>query len=70
MTYSKFGGFGPRAVEAQHNDLQAVAAVCTFEEARLQQVWREARGQVDPPICQAITVNTWNSKLILLLKKI
>lgn len=55
QTHGKFGDFGLGAVEAQHDDLQAVTAVCPFEEARLQQVWREARGQIYPPVRQAIT---------------
>lgn len=45
-------------METEHDDLQAVAAICAFEEAWLQQVRGHRRRQVDPPIRQTVAVET------------
>lgn len=44
-------------METEHDDLQAVAAIGAFEEARLQQVRGHHRRQIDPPVRQAVTVD-------------
>lgn len=41
-------------MEAQHDDLQPVAAIGALEEPRRQQVWRLVRREVYAPVCQAI----------------
>lgn len=43
-------------METEHDNLQAVTAVGAFEEARLQEVRGHRRGQIDPPVCQTVTV--------------
>lgn len=58
LTYSELGGSRIRPMETEHDNLQAVAAVGAFEEAREQQVRGHRRRQVDPPVCQAVTVKT------------
>lgn len=50
-------------METEHDNLQAVAAVRAFEETWLQQVRGHRRGQVDPPVGQAVTVKTKQIKL-------
>lgn len=45
-------------METEHDNLQTVAAVGAFEEAWAQQVRGHCRRQVDPPVCQAVTVKT------------
>lgn len=54
-THGELGGPGAGSMEAEHDDLQAVAAVGALEEARVQQVSGQPRGQVDPPVRQAVT---------------
>lgn len=43
-------------METEHNNLQAMAAIGAFEEACLKQVRGQCRRQVDPPVCQTVTV--------------
>lgn len=43
-------------MKTEHDDLQAVAAIGAFEQARLQQVRGHPGGEVDPPVRQAVTV--------------
>lgn len=45
-------------MEAEHDDLQAVAAIGALEQAGLQQVRGQVRGEVDTPVRQAITEST------------
>lgn len=56
LTYSELGGSRRSLVETEHDDLQAVTAVGAFEEAWLQEVRGHRGRQVDPPVCQAVTV--------------
>lgn len=43
-------------MKAEHDNLQAVAAVGAFEEAGLDEVVRAAGGEVDAPVRQAVAV--------------
>lgn len=45
-------------MEAEHHDLQAVAAIGTFEEARLDEVVGAAGRQVDAAVGQAVAVGS------------
>lgn len=56
VTYSELGGSRGSPMETEHDNLQAVTAIGAFEEAWLQQVRGNHGRQVDPPICQAVTV--------------
>lgn len=47
-------------METEHNNLQAMTAIGAFEEACLQQIRRQCRRQVDPPVCQTVTVRIKN----------
>ena len=49
--HSEFGGFGTRPVEAQHDDLQAMAAIGALEESWTQKVWGEVWRKVYAPVC-------------------
>lgn len=56
--YSELGGSQIDPVETEHDDLQAMTAVGAFEEARMEKVRGHQRWQVDPPVCQAVTVKS------------
>lgn len=62
LTYSELGGSRRSLVETEHDDLQAVTAVGAFEEAWLQEVRGHRGRQVDPPVCQAVTVTRKETK--------
>lgn len=46
------------AVEAEHHDLQAVAAIGALEEARLDEVVGVARREVDPAVGQTVAAGS------------
>lgn len=50
MAHSEFGGFGAGPMEAQHDDLQPVAAIGALEEPRRQQVGRLVWREVYAPV--------------------
>ncbi len=56
LTYSELSGSRRSLMETEHDDLQAMAAIGALEETWLQQVRGHHRGQVDPPVCQTVTV--------------
>lgn len=47
-------------MEAQHDNLQPVAPIGAFEEARLDEVLGAAGGEVDAPVRQAVAVQEKN----------
>lgn len=53
-THCDLGAPGPLPVEAEHDDLQAVAAVRALEQARPDEVVRAAGREVDAPVGQAV----------------
>lgn len=55
-TYSELGGSCRSPMETEHDNLQTMTAIGSFEEAWLQQVRGHCRRQVYPPICQTVTV--------------
>lgn len=49
-------------MEAEHDNLQPVAAIGAFEEARLDEVVGAAGGEVDAPVRQAVAVQEKKKK--------
>ena len=62
-THRELGGSGTRPVEAQHDNLQAVAAVGALEQPRSEEIRGQQRRKVDPPVGQAVATETrhWGS---------
>lgn len=63
-TYGELGGSCRSSVKTEHYNLQAVTAVGAFEEAWVHQVRGHSRRQVDPPVCQAVTVKRKGQKVM------
>lgn len=63
-THSDLGALGFLPVKAEHDDLQAVAAVGALEEAGLDEVVGAAGGEVDPPVRQAVAVQEKNVRQV------
>ena len=55
-THCDLGAPGTRPMEAEHDDLQAMAAVSAFEEAGPDEVVRAAGREVDAAVGQAVAV--------------
>lgn len=55
-THGDFRPLSFLAVKAQHDNLQPVAPICSFEETRLYKVIGAARREVDASVCQAVAV--------------
>lgn len=58
LPYRELGCSRRVFMEAEHDDLQAVATIGALEEAWLQQVRGHHGRQVDPPIGQTVAVKT------------
>lgn len=56
ITYSEFGCSCRHSMETKHDNLQAMTTIGAFEKAWLQQIRGLCRWQVDPSVCQAVTV--------------
>lgn len=54
LTHRDLGAQGSAPVEAEHDQLQPMATIGTFEEARRDEVIRAAGREVDATVSQAV----------------